>query len=35
VTALIGELGDRIGVRYIGPLPPSSFADAELTAGVA
>ncbi len=35
VTALIGELGDRISVRYIGPLPPYSFADAELAAGVA
>jgi hypothetical protein len=30
VTALIDELGDRVAVRYVGPLAPYSFADAEL-----
>jgi hypothetical protein len=35
VTVLIGELGDHIDVRYVGPLAPYSFADAELTTGVA
>jgi len=33
VTDLIAEFGDRITVRYVGPLAPYSFADAELTAG--
>jgi hypothetical protein len=32
VTALIDELGDRVAVRYVGPLAPYSFADAELVA---
>jgi hypothetical protein len=35
VTNLIAELGDRISVRYVGPLAPYSFADAELAAGAA
>jgi hypothetical protein len=35
VTELIGELGERITVRYVGPLAPYSFADAELEAGAA
>jgi Gas vesicle synthesis protein GvpL/GvpF len=30
VTDLIGELGERVDVRYVGPLAPYSFADAEL-----
>jgi Gas vesicle synthesis protein GvpL/GvpF len=33
VGDLAGELGDRIAVRYVGPLAPYSFADAELAAG--
>jgi hypothetical protein len=32
VTALIDELGDRVAVRYVGPLAPYSFADVELAA---
>jgi Gas vesicle synthesis protein GvpL/GvpF len=32
VTALIDELGDRVAVRYVGPLAPYSFADVELVA---
>jgi hypothetical protein len=35
VTALIAELGDRVSVRYVGPLAPYSFADVELAAGAA
>jgi hypothetical protein len=35
VTALIDELGDRVAVRYVGPLAPYSFADAELAAEAA
>jgi hypothetical protein len=35
VAELIAELGDRVAVRYVGPLAPYSFADAELTAGAA
>jgi hypothetical protein len=35
VTELIGELGERVSVRYVGPLAPYSFADAELEAGAA
>jgi hypothetical protein len=27
VERLAGELGDRIQIRYVGPLPPYSFAD--------
>jgi hypothetical protein len=30
VVELADELGDRIELRYIGPLPPYSFADGEL-----
>lgn len=32
VTALKEALGDRVAVRYVGPLPPYSFAEAELSA---
>jgi hypothetical protein len=32
VAALKEELGDRVTVRYVGPLPPYSFAEAELSA---
>jgi hypothetical protein len=32
VGALREELGDGVSVRYVGPLPPFSFADAELSA---
>jgi Gas vesicle synthesis protein GvpL/GvpF len=35
VAKLGEELGDRVALRYIGPLPPYSFVDAELTAGSA
>jgi Gas vesicle synthesis protein GvpL/GvpF len=31
VQELAGELGDRIRIRYVGPLPPYSFADEEAT----
>ena len=31
VRELAGELGDRIRIRYVGPLPPYSFADDEAT----
>lgn len=30
VNALAGALGDRVELRYVGPLPPYSFADVEL-----
>jgi Gas vesicle synthesis protein GvpL/GvpF len=30
VRALAGKLGDRVDLRYVGPLPPYSFADIEL-----
>jgi hypothetical protein len=33
VAGLGDEVGDRIMLRYVGPLPPYSFADDELTAG--
>jgi hypothetical protein len=33
VAKLGEELGDRVVLRFIGPLPPYSFVDAELTAG--
>lgn len=35
VAALGQELGDRVELRFVGPLPPYSFADAELTSGSA
>jgi hypothetical protein len=35
VRALGAQLGDRVAIRYVGPLPPYSFVDAELTAGSA
>jgi hypothetical protein len=33
VRELAEEAGDRLRIRYIGPLPPYSFADTELSAG--
>jgi Gas vesicle synthesis protein GvpL/GvpF len=30
VNDVISELGDRVAVRYVGPLAPYSFADAEI-----
>lgn len=33
VPAVQDELGDRVAVRYVGPAPPFSFADAALGAG--
>jgi Gas vesicle synthesis protein GvpL/GvpF len=35
VRALVEEMDERIRIRYVGPLPPYSFADAELTSGSA
>jgi hypothetical protein len=35
VKALGGELGDRLRIRYVGPLPPYSFAEMDLNAGSA
>jgi hypothetical protein len=32
VRDLVAELGDEIDVRYVGPLPPYSFAEGELEA---
>lgn len=32
VRELADEVGDRLRFRYLGPLPPYSFADAELSA---
>lgn len=32
VDNLVGELGDRVAIRYVGPLPPYSFAQGELEA---
>jgi Gas vesicle synthesis protein GvpL/GvpF len=32
VRELADELGERVAVRYVGPLPPYSFAEAELEA---
>jgi Gas vesicle synthesis protein GvpL/GvpF len=31
VQTLAGELGDRIRIRYVGPLPPYSFAEGDAT----
>lgn len=33
VGALRAELGERIAMRYVGPLPPYSFVDTDLSAG--
>lgn len=33
VAELAGELGERMRVRYVGPLPPYSFAEMDLTSG--
>ena len=33
VQGLAEETGKRLRIRYLGPLPPYSFADTELTAG--
>jgi hypothetical protein len=35
VGTLVGELGSRVAIRYVGPLPPYSFAEADLSAGSA
>jgi gas vesicle protein GvpL/GvpF len=35
VVALGDEVGGRIGIRYVGPLPPYSFAQEELATGSA
>jgi hypothetical protein len=31
VNALSAAHGDEIAIRYVGPLPPYSFAEADLT----
>jgi hypothetical protein len=33
VSDLVDDVGEQIEVRYVGPLPPYSFAEAELAAG--
>ena len=33
VGGLRAELGERVELRYVGPLPPYSFAEADLSAG--
>jgi hypothetical protein len=33
VRGFAEEAGERLRIRYVGPLPPYSFAEAELTAG--
>jgi hypothetical protein len=33
VARLRERLGERVAIRYVGPLPPFSFAEAELAAG--
>lgn len=35
VGRLREELGERVALRYVGPLPPYSFAETDLDAGVA
>jgi hypothetical protein len=35
VRKLDEELGDRIEIRYVGPLPPYSFADTDMSTGAA
>jgi hypothetical protein len=35
VAKLTEELGERVRIRYVGPMPPYSFADAEVEAGSA
>lgn len=35
VAALGRELGDRVELRFVGPLPPYSFAEADLQSGSA
>jgi hypothetical protein len=35
VAKLTDELGERVRLRYVGPMPPYSFADAEVEAGSA
>jgi hypothetical protein len=35
VRGLAEEMGERIHIRYVGPLPPYSFAEGDLTAGSA
>jgi hypothetical protein len=33
VQELVADLGDRMRIRYVGPLPPYSFADEDATVG--
>lgn len=35
VVGVGDEVGDRIRIRYVGPLPPYSFAESDLTTGTA
>jgi hypothetical protein len=35
VGRLREELGERVALRYVGPLPPYSFAETDLSAGAA
>jgi len=35
VGLLVRELGERVQLRFVGPLPPYSFTDGSLTAGSA
>jgi hypothetical protein len=35
VGDLVDELGGRVDLRYVGPLPPYSFAEADMSAGSA
>jgi hypothetical protein len=35
VGRLREELGERVRLRYVGPLPPYSFAETDLSAGAA
>jgi hypothetical protein len=33
VARLTEDVGERMRVRYVGPMPAYSFADAEISAG--
>jgi hypothetical protein len=35
VSGLAEDLADRVEIRYVGPMPPYSFADADMTEGSA
>jgi hypothetical protein len=35
VGRLREELGERVTLRYVGPLPPYSFAETDLNPGAA